>query len=63
MISGLDMLRALNEVLTEKEKAHFCDWIYSQQIEPRPGEVELLMCYLLILGGEVNPVHLCFFRI
>lgn len=36
MISGLDMLSALNKISTE-EKSHICDWIYTQQVEPRPG--------------------------
>lgn len=37
MISGLDMLSALNKISTE-EKSHICDWIYTQQVGPRPGQ-------------------------
>lgn len=37
MISGLDMLGAL-DTLGVEEKSQICDWIYTQQVTPRPGE-------------------------
>lgn len=48
MVSGLDMLKALNDILTEKEKSQFCDWIYSQQIEPRPGKATIEEGYKIV---------------
>jgi hypothetical protein len=34
------MLKSLDDILTRREKREFCDWIYCQQIEPRPGTVK-----------------------
>lgn len=53
MISGLDILNALN-VLSSEEKLGICDWIYSQQVKLKPGKKEIFyyfqLCMYLIVS-------------
>lgn len=49
ILSGLDVLKSM-DCLNIEEKSGICNWIYSQQVEPRAGTF-----YLLIIQSRVFP--------